>query len=131
MVDEMGDPEQAITLKEYWETQDTLFNDASADTTVDLLTLPDRDASISKVKETGFMTLAACRGLDNEVFFSDDNSKLKAAKAICDDCLVKTDCLEYALEYKIQNGVWGGESERARRRMLKQRKLQSESSENQ
>jgi len=36
---------------------------------------------------------------------------------------VKTECLEYALSYRIDHGVWGGASERERRRILRARRL--------
>jgi WhiB family redox-sensing transcriptional regulator len=44
------------------------------------------------------------------------------ARAICKGCPVGTNCLEYALEERIEHGVWGGCSERERRRILKRRK---------
>ena len=42
--------------------------------------------------------------------------------AICAGCPVKTLCLEYALEQRVDHGVWGGASERERRRILKRRR---------
>jgi WhiB family redox-sensing transcriptional regulator len=44
-----------------------------------------------------------------------------AARRVCADCPVKTECLEYALANRIDHGVWGGTSERERRRILKAR----------
>jgi WhiB family redox-sensing transcriptional regulator len=41
---------------------------------------------------------------------------------VCSECPVQLDCLEYALAYRIDHGVWGGASERERRRILKQRR---------
>ena len=41
---------------------------------------------------------------------------------ICTDCPVGEQCLEYALEQRIEHGVWGGCSERERRRILKRRR---------
>lgn len=43
------------------------------------------------------------------------------AKAICRSCAVRQDCLEEALANHERFGVWGGESERGRRRILRQR----------
>jgi WhiB family redox-sensing transcriptional regulator len=48
---------------------------------------------------------------------------VEVAKRICSDCPVQVRCLEYALENRIDHGVWGGTSERQRRRILKARRL--------
>lgn len=62
----------------------------------------------------------ACAGIDNSDIFSTgkimtekDKEKEKAAKAICAVCLVRLDCLEYALKYK-RPGIWGGLNEEQR-----------------
>lgn len=58
---------------------------------------------------------------DKSVFFptTGENLKLRAAQAICDSCLVKDECLEYAVNHNERFGVWGGKSERERRRIRK------------
>ena len=48
--------------------------------------------------------------------------RVDRARKICRDCPVKGTCLEYALEQRIDHGVWGGCSERERRRILKRRR---------
>jgi WhiB family redox-sensing transcriptional regulator len=58
-------------------------------------------------------------------FFPSDGVGVEAAKRVCETCAVKERCLEYALENRIDHGVWGGTSERQRRRILKKRKLTS------
>ena len=45
------------------------------------------------------------------------------AAGICRDCPVKTACLEYALANHIDHGVWGGTSERERRRIARRRRV--------
>jgi WhiB family redox-sensing transcriptional regulator len=45
------------------------------------------------------------------------------AQRICAECPVSEPCLEYALEHHIDHGVWGGASERERRRILRRRRL--------
>ena len=45
------------------------------------------------------------------------------AKSICDSCLVSESCLEYALQNQIDHGVWGGCSERQRRKILKEKRI--------
>lgn len=63
-----------------------------------------------------------CRGMDPQVFFPSDGLGVQVATAICRDCPVREPCLEYALVNRIQHGVFGGESERSRERILRQRR---------
>ncbi|TML20021.1 MAG: WhiB family transcriptional regulator [Actinobacteria bacterium] len=56
------------------------------------------------------------------VFFPSDGVGVEVARRICATCPVKEPCLEYALEQRIDHGVWGGCSERERRRILKRRR---------
>lgn len=67
---------------------------------------------------------AACRGLSTAVFFPDpdDDSSSSAAQQICAECVVQDHCLEHALGFREHEGVWGGATERDRRRMLRQRR---------
>lgn len=44
------------------------------------------------------------------------------AKAICGACKVRERCLEFALDRRERDGVWGGATEKERRRMLRQRR---------
>ena len=55
-------------------------------------------------------------------FFPSDGVGVEVAKRICETCPSKEPCLEYALAHRIDHGVWGGTSERQRRRILKKRK---------
>jgi WhiB family redox-sensing transcriptional regulator len=59
----------------------------------------------------------ACRNLDEDLFFPDPKLGQKAAapaKAICADCFVRGQCLDYALAHH-EMGIWGGTTERERR----------------
>jgi WhiB family redox-sensing transcriptional regulator len=60
--------------------------------------------------------------MDPAVFFPSDGTGVQEAVAICAGCPVKSPCLEYALANRIQHGVFGGESERSRDRILRQRR---------
>lgn len=60
---------------------------------------------------------AACRGWDTSLFFPVTAPGVEAARAICQGCPVRGECLEYALDRNIDDGVWGGQSERTRRRI--------------
>ena len=67
---------------------------------------------------------AACQGLAPEIFYptSDDDADAAAAKAVCAECQVRESCLEFALAIREKDGVWGGATERERRRMIRQRR---------
>ncbi len=65
---------------------------------------------------------AACRGLEPEVFYPVTDEQTEEAKAICRECPVREPCLEYALANRERDGVWGGATERERRRMIRQRR---------
>ena len=65
----------------------------------------------------GWMARARCRGIDPEVFFPHNGAGVEVAARICGDCGVRQPCLDYALANHIEEGVWGGLSERARRRL--------------
>ncbi|MDT7616675.1 MAG: WhiB family transcriptional regulator, redox-sensing transcriptional regulator [Actinomycetota bacterium] len=67
-------------------------------------------------------THAACAGLDPEVFYPVSDEVAEEAKAICRECPVREPCLEYALTNRERDGVWGGATERERRRMIRQRR---------
>ena len=67
---------------------------------------------------------AACRGLDVEVFYpvSDEEADAAEAKLICAQCPVRQACLEHALAAREREGIWGGTTERERRRLVRQRR---------
>ena len=70
-----------------------------------------------------WMDHARCRTLSPGEFFPSDGVGVEVAKRVCAECAVKTECLEYALTYRIDHGVWGGCSERERRRILRSRRV--------
>ena len=65
---------------------------------------------------------AACRGVDPDIFFPVSYEDAVQAKAICTECPVREACLEWALAARERDGVWGGATERERRRMIRQRR---------
>ena len=65
---------------------------------------------------------AACQGLDPDIFYPLDEEDADEAKAVCATCTVRESCLEHALGYREKEGVWGGASERERRRIIRQRR---------
>jgi WhiB family redox-sensing transcriptional regulator len=58
-----------------------------------------------------------CTQTDPELFFPNKGESTKSAKKVCGQCEVRAQCLAYALEHDERHGVWGGLSERERRRL--------------
>lgn len=72
--------------------------------------------------ELEWMAKGRCASVPPEMFFPSDGVGVEVARRICADCPVQAPCLEYALAERIDHGVWGGTSERERRRILKRRR---------
>ena len=60
---------------------------------------------------------ALCAQTDPEAFFPEKGGSTREAKRICMACQVRDECLEYALTHDERFGIWGGLSERERRRL--------------
>lgn len=60
---------------------------------------------------------ALCAQTDPEAFFPEKGGSTREAKKICQQCDVKSECLDYALANDERFGIWGGLSERERRRL--------------
>jgi WhiB family redox-sensing transcriptional regulator len=65
---------------------------------------------------------AACRGVEPDIFYPATDEEAEVAKAVCEVCPVRQPCLEYALSSRERDGVWGGATEKERRRILRQRR---------
>jgi WhiB family transcriptional regulator, redox-sensing transcriptional regulator len=77
---------------------------------------------LGAVKELAWRDLGACRGLEPAIFYPEDDAEAGDAKAVCSMCNVRVACLEYALTIREKQGVWGGATERERRRIIRQRR---------
>src|SRR5688500_14105300 len=66
---------------------------------------------------------ANCLGVDPDLFFPERGASTREAKEVCRGCVVREDCLEYALANGEKFGIWGGMSERERRRIRRARAL--------
>ena len=74
------------------------------------------------VKDIDWRQLGACRGLDPGIFYPETDEEADSAKAVCGACGVRSACLEHALQRREKQGVWGGCTERERRRIIRQRR---------
>ena len=80
-------------------------------------------SDVSPAMDTNWMAHGNCNNHPPAVFFPSDGVGVEIAKEICASCPVKEPCLEYAIENRVDHGVWGGASERQRRRIIKARRV--------
>ena len=69
--------------------------------------------------ELGWQERALCAQTDPEAFFPEKGGSTREAKKVCIGCDVRGECLEYALANDERFGIWGGLSERERRKLKK------------
>lgn len=67
----------------------------------------------------GWQSDSLCAQTDPEAFFPEKGGSTRDAKKICSSCEVRAQCLEYALHNDERFGIWGGLSERERRKLRK------------
>jgi WhiB family transcriptional regulator, redox-sensing transcriptional regulator len=70
--------------------------------------------------ELAWQDRALCAQTDPEAFFPEKGGSTREAKKVCRGCEVRADCLEYALDHDERFGIWGGLSERERRRLKRE-----------
>lgn len=76
------------------------------------------------IVDKGWQDFANCLAVDPDLFFVERGGSTRKAKEVCTGCNVREDCLEYALGNGEKFGIWGGLSERERRRIKRQRALE-------
>ena len=72
-----------------------------------------------EAEEPDWQERALCAQTDPEAFFPEKGGSTREAKRICSGCEVRAECLEYALQNDERFGIWGGLSERERRKLRK------------
>lgn len=70
------------------------------------------------LEERPWAVFAACREIDPEIFFPNGREQEARALAVCATCPVVEDCLEYAVDSRERYGVWGGTTEKGRRKLM-------------
>ena len=73
------------------------------------------------IGELSWQDYANCRGADADLFFPERGASTRKAKAICNACEVREESLSFAINNGEKFGIWGGMSERERRRVRRQR----------
>lgn len=79
--------------------------------------------------ELGWQDKALCAEVDPELFFPEKGGSSRAAKRVCRSCEVRAECLRYALERDERFGIFGGMSERERRRVKRARPTSASSTQ--
>lgn len=80
--------------------------------------IAELDARLRAAEEDrAWMADAKCLDADPEAFFPEKGGSTREAKRVCAACPVRQECLEYALDNDERFGIWGGLSERERRRL--------------
>ncbi|MBP2474589.1 WhiB family redox-sensing transcriptional regulator [Crossiella equi] len=74
-------------------------------------------ALMAEEEEADWQERALCAQTDPEAFFPEKGGSTREAKRICSGCEVRAECLEYALAHDERFGIWGGLSERERRKL--------------
>ena len=83
------------------------------------VTPPRVDLPDLSIPDLPWMVDALCAQTDPEAFFPEKGGSTREAKRVCLTCEVRGDCLEYALGNDERFGIWGGMSERERRKLKK------------
>ena len=73
--------------------------------------------------EADWHLYANCLGINPDLFFPERGESTREAKTVCQSCSVREHCLESALRNTEKFGIWGGLSERERRRIRRQRSI--------
>jgi WhiB family redox-sensing transcriptional regulator len=68
-----------------------------------------------------WMQRGVCAGMDYEMFFPERGQSVIPAKTVCAGCPVRAVCLDYAISINERHGIWGGNSEKERRVLRRQR----------
>ena len=75
---------------------------------------------IEQLQDQDWRALALCAGSDPDLWFAAGALEHKLAKRVCRRCPVRSECLAYAMDAPIDHGIWGGMTERERRRYRRQ-----------
>jgi len=84
---------------------------------------PRQGHSAPRIAATGnWWLLAECRSADPDLFFPISSAgpsvaQADAAKVVCARCVIKSDCLSFALRTGQAHGIWGGLTEEERRQV--------------
>jgi WhiB family transcriptional regulator, redox-sensing transcriptional regulator len=112
VVEPAEDPEQGPPVRNFTVVESAVAESRERDFTV-------LDGMFDTEDEQEWQERALCAQTDPEAFFPEKGGSTREAKRICLGCEVRSECLEYALAHDERFGIWGGLSERERRKLKK------------
>jgi len=77
------------------------------------------NVSLLELEERPWAAYGSCRGEEPDLFFPIPEGEPDDGLKICSGCPVREECLIWALDFRIPYGIWGGMTERERRRLLR------------
>ena len=83
------------------------------------LQLITQDMIAGEPEDESWQERSLCAQTDPEAFFPEKGGSTREAKKVCIGCEVRPECLDYALANDERFGIWGGLSERERRKLKK------------
>ncbi|SDY86997.1 transcription factor WhiB [Modestobacter sp. DSM 44400] len=104
-------------LDEYREAAAAVEPTAYAQDALSMATVFDAGFGGTDADTPSWHESALCAETDPEAFFPEKGGSTREAKKICTGCEVRAECLEFALGNDERFGIWGGLSERERRRL--------------
>lgn len=107
------------TLRDLGQTEETFATKARSGEQAIWIGGPAALPGFGDDDELSWQADALCAQTDPEVFFPEKGGSTRDAKKVCGSCSVRAKCLEYALSRDERFGIWGGLSERERRRLRK------------
>jgi WhiB family transcriptional regulator, redox-sensing transcriptional regulator len=100
-----------------WHVYDGQVPSDAAQAAGNLATVVDIFAAVDDEGPLSWQERALCAQTDPEAFFPEKGGSTREAKKVCGSCEVRSDCLDYALANDERFGIWGGLSERERRKL--------------
>lgn len=97
------------------------FDTGETERVAQLREMKEHLSSRLRTYQLPWMQEAACAQVGGDLWFPEKGESTADAKRVCFSCSVSAECLEYALDTKDHFGVYGGKSERERRKILKER----------
>ncbi|SIS02722.1 transcription factor WhiB [Williamsia sterculiae] len=115
---EIGDQAPVVDTPDVFEAAAVTATEPMVSAKPNHLSLVQNDfEDLFDAVEEEWQDRALCAQTDPEAFFPEKGGSTREAKRICQGCEVRSDCLEYALHKDERFGIWGGLSERERRRL--------------
>ncbi|MDD7464898.1 MAG: WhiB family transcriptional regulator [Actinomycetaceae bacterium] len=79
--------------------------------------------TVGGVSDRSWMEDALCAQTDPDIFYPEKGGSTAPATSVCNNCLVRAQCLEYAIANDIRHGIWGGTSDNDRKRIARERRM--------